>query len=185
MASDTALLVIDVQQSFQHRPYWDESELPAFRDSVLALIAGCRAAGAPVVYILHQDDDPEFRPESGLVKPMAWLPDEPDALFVKHVHNAFTDTELAAWLAERGIRQLIVSGIRTEQCCETTTRVASDLGYQVDYVTAATLTFDMVHPISGRTFSAAEIRERTELVLSGRFARIASVAEALAALQEG
>jgi nicotinamidase-related amidase len=185
MHNATALLVIDVQQSFQHRPYWNEAELPAFREAVLALITGCRAAGAPVVYILHQDDDPEFRPDSGLVKPMDWLPEEPDAVFVKTVHNAFTGTELGAWLAERGIDRLIVSGIRTEQCCETTTRVASDLGYRVDYVTAATLTFDMVHPTTGRVFSAAEIRERTELVLSGRFARIASVADALAALQEG
>jgi nicotinamidase-related amidase len=83
------------------------------------------------------------------------------------------------WLVEHGIRRLIVSGIRTEQCCETTTRHASDLGYEVDYVGEATLTFPMADA-AGRVWSAAEIRARTELVLSGRFARIATVAEALA-----
>jgi hypothetical protein len=59
---------------------------------------------------------------------MAWLPANPDAIFIKHVHNAMLDSGLQPWLAERGIGKLLVSGIRTEQCCETTTRVASDLG---------------------------------------------------------
>ena len=48
----------------------------------------------------------------------------------KHVHNALTESGLDARLRERDINHLIVSGIRTEQCCETTTRVASDLGYR-------------------------------------------------------
>ena len=74
---------------------------------------------------------------------------------------------------------MIVSGIRTEQCCETTTRHASDLGFSVDYVTEATLTFPMT-AADGRVFSAADLRARTELVLADRFARIATVDDALA-----
>lgn len=72
-----------------------------------------------------------------------------------------------------------MSGIRTEQCCETTTRHASDLGYAVDYVTEATLTFPIVDR-HGRIWSTEELKARTELVLDGRFARIATVEEALA-----
>ncbi|MGO7420487.1 cysteine hydrolase, partial [Rhizobium ruizarguesonis] len=55
----------------------------------------------------------------------------------------------------------------------------SDLGYQVDYVGEATLTFPMTDA-TGRTWSAREIRDRTELVLSDRFARITTVEQALA-----
>ncbi|WP_024301837.1 isochorismatase family protein [Pseudogulbenkiania sp. MAI-1] len=178
----TALLVIDVQQSFLHRPYWDDTELPAFRHHLQALIAGAEARGVPVVNILHEDGDGPFSAASGLVKPLDWLSHTPAATFVKHVHNAIIGSGLQEWLDERGITRLVVSGIRTEQCCETTTRVASDLGYEVDFVTDATLTFAMTHPVSGRTYSPAEIREKTELVLSGRFARIASVDDALAAM---
>ncbi|MFX8988280.1 hypothetical protein ABTN23_19565, partial [Acinetobacter baumannii] len=69
--------------------------------------------------------------------------------------------------------------IRSEQCCETTTRHASDLGYAVDYVTEATLTFAMTDR-KGRRWSAAEIQARTELVLEDRFARIVTVEQALA-----
>ena len=178
----TALLVIDVQQSFLHRPYWDEAELPAFRHHLQALIAGAEARGVPVVNILHEDGDGPFSAASGLVTPLDWLSHVPAATFVKHVHNALIGSGLKEWLDERGITRLVISGIRTEQCCETTTRVASDLGYQVDFVTDATLTFAMTHPVSGRRYRPAEIRDKTELVLAGRFARIASVDDALAAL---
>ena len=179
--SDTALLLIDVQRSFEARDYWDPELLPAFRNPLLALIDGCKAKGLPVVRILHVDEDGPFSLDSGLVKPMAWLPEVHDVEFTKNVHNAFTGTGLDYWLRTRGVRRVIVTGIRTEQCCETTARVASDLGYQVDFVTEATLTFPMKHP-NGRTFSAADLKERTELVLGGRFATIKTVAQVLADL---
>lgn len=181
-ANKAALLVIDVQDSFLQRDYWDETALPPFRQRMLALIAGARAAGIPVLYVLHEDGDGPFAAVSGLVRPMAWLPANPDAIFIKHVHNAMLDSGLQAWLAERGIGKLLVSGIRTEQCCETTTRVAADLGFAVDFVTEATLTFAMCHPLSGKLYSADEIREKTELVLAGRFADIVTVEQALARL---
>ena len=78
------------------------------------------------------------------------------------------------WLRKRGIEHLIVSGIRTEQCCETTTRHASDMGYKVSYVMDATLTFKMVTE-SGRIYTPQDIMERTELVLAGRFAEVKRV----------
>jgi len=177
--STTAVLSIDVQQSFPARPYWREDDVPAFRKNVTRLIDGAAQRGWPVVRILHEDGDGPFAASSGLVKPLDWMPPTHAVEFVKHVHNAFTDTGLDRWLRTRGIRRVVVAGIRTEQCCETTTRVASDLGDEVDFVGEATLTFPMTDPRSGRQFSTAEIRERTELVLRDRFARIATVEEAL------
>ena len=64
--------------------------------------------------------------------------------FTKSKHSALVGTGLEAWLRKQGIEKIVVSGIRTEQCCETTTRHASDLGWQVDYVMDATLTFNMM-----------------------------------------
>ena len=78
--------------------------------------------------------------------------------------------------------RLIVAGIRTEQCCETTARVGSDLGYAVDFVSEATLTFPMTHAGTGQTFSAQDITTRTELVLANRFARIVNVDTCLSSL---
>ncbi len=180
MSDTPALLVIDVQQSFLHAPYWREDDVPVFRANLLKLIDAAAARGWPVVRILHEDGDAHFSAASGLVTPMAWVPQAHDVVFRKQVHNAFTGTQLEAWLRERGIGRLIVSGIRTEQCCETTTRVASDLGFAVDYVTEATLTFPMVHAGSGTRYDVQDIKQRTELVLDGRFARIRTVDDILA-----
>jgi nicotinamidase-related amidase len=180
----TALLLIDVQQSFKHRPYWSENDLPDFLRATNALIAGCSAQGIPIVRVFHTDGpnvaDNAFAPASGLVRPLDGVAPFDAAITVeKHRHSALVGTGLAIWLHQHGITRLIVAGIRTEQCCETTTRHASDEGWQVDYVTEATLTFDMTTP-SGTTLSAAAIRERTETVLAGRFATLCSAEQALA-----
>ena len=181
-----ALIVIDIQESFRRRPYFRAEELPAFLANVQSLIDRSRECGIPVVQVFHREpgDDPAnpFTAASGFLRTMPGLALRPDAVFHKQVHSAMFATDaggtLEQWLRARGIDELLVTGIRTEQCCETTTRHASDLGFTVRYVTDATLTFPM-RTRSGREVSAAEIRERTELVLDQRFARIVSSAEAL------
>lgn len=179
---DAALLVVDAQESFRHRPYWSETDAAEFVRNLQSLMDGCVERKVPVVQILHEEDDGPFAPSTGFVKTLEPLRIRPDAVFHKRYHSALAGTPLAGWLRERGIRRLIVSGIRTEQCCETTTRHASDSGFEVDYVMDATLTFAMTHPRTGRKVTAGEIKDRTELVLSGRFARVVSVEEALAAV---
>jgi nicotinamidase-related amidase len=181
-----ALIVIDVQESFRQRPYFRADELPAFLANVQSLIDRAGERGVPVVQVFHEEpgDDPgnPFTAASGFVRAMPELHVRPAALFRKQVHSALFGTDdagttLEAWLRGRGIGELLVTGIRTEQCCETTTRHASDLGFSVRYLTDATLTFAM-RARSGREYSPAEIRERTELVLDGRFARVLSSAQA-------
>ncbi len=179
MSAQAALLVIDAQESFRHRAYWDEAELPRYIDRQQALIDGAAARGIKVAQIFHIEETGVFAPASGHVRTLEPLAITPDAVFHKRRHSALVGSGLDVWLIRNSIGRLIVSGIRTEQCCETTTRHASDLGYAVDYVTEATLTFPMT-AADGRIFSAAEIKARTELVLTGRFARIATVEQALA-----
>ncbi|HTD02602.1 cysteine hydrolase family protein [Undibacterium sp.] len=181
-----ALLVIDVQESFRHAAYWREDDVAVYLAHQNRLIAGARAAGIPIVRVFHADigvpEYPHFDPASGYVIPMAGSDPHAEHTVQKQVHSAMVGTGLVEWLHARGIKKLIISGIRSEQCCETTTRNASDLGFQVDYVTEATLTFPMRHFASGRVFEPAEIKERTELVLEKRFARICTVAQVLGEL---
>jgi nicotinamidase-related amidase len=177
--SKTALLVIDAQESFRHRPYWSDADLSLFVQNLQALIDGAKRRQIPVLQIFHVEDSGVFSLGSGHVISLAELSFTSDALFYKRSHSALIGSGLDVWLVQHGVRRLIVSGIRTEQCCETTTRHASDSGYQVDYVTDATLTFTMTDR-HGKQWSPAEIKARTELVLEDRFARIVSVDEALA-----
>jgi len=177
--SATALIVVDAQESFRHRPYWEDAEAPAFISNLQALIDGAKAQGIPVVQIFHVEDAGVFSVASGNVRAISGLSIEPEMVFHKRSHSALVGSGLEVWLVQQGIRKLIVSGIRTEQCCETTTRHAADIGYEVDYVTDATLTFTMTGR-DGRRWSPADIKARTELVLHDRFARITTVEQALA-----
>jgi nicotinamidase-related amidase len=167
----TALLVIDIQDSFKISPArWATRNNPAFEENVTKLITTFRAASLPVVFVLHNDSDPGFRPGDPEVRLMEFLERrESEPLITKNTRNAFTSTDLHARLQALGVNKVVISGISTEQCCETTTRVAADLGYEVDFVTEATLTF----PIGALDTDA--IVERTEAVLRNRFARIATV----------
>jgi len=175
----TALLVIDAQQSFLHRPYFDPKPLPDFLRKTQALIDRAERAGVPVLQVFHVENENPANPfsfASGYVKPLSDLRLKATDVFYKSVHSAMFASNAEGqnvdyWLRTRGVDRLIISGIRTEQCCETTTRHASDLGYKVSFAVDATLTFPMVSE-SGRTFSVDDLRERTALVLSGRFADV-------------
>lgn len=177
----SALLLIDVQESFRQRPYWREEHVESFLTHCNALVGACVAARVPVLRILHVEGDPvpgnPFALESGQVRPLTGLIDVPAAAeFRKSRHSALVGTGLGVWLHQQGVQRLIVAGIRTEQCCETTTRHASDEGWAVDFVSQATLTFDM-QTLDGQRLAATDIVKRTEAVLSGRFARVSTVAD--------
>jgi nicotinamidase-related amidase len=179
----TALIVIDVQESFRHRTFFTEHDLPAYLAEQNKLIAGAVAAALPVVRVFH-NDGPEvannpFARASGHVRPLEGLqPFDAAATFVKSRHSALVGTGLDVWLTRQGIQRLIISGIRTEQCCETTARHASDLGWTVDFVTAATLTWDMTQA-GGIPLFANDIKQRTETVLQERFCTLCTADEAL------
>ena len=176
----SALIVIDVQQSFTRRPYWQDEGLADFMQSLQSLIDRFQANGSPILQVFHVEEDAgptgAFSRHSGFVTPLPGLRLNPSGIFYKSVHSAMFASNVEGqsvdyWLRRNGIDRLVVTGIRTEQCCETTTRHASDLGYSVTYAIDATLTFPMVSG-AGRTFSVDELRERTELVLAGRFAEV-------------
>jgi nicotinamidase-related amidase len=169
-----ALLVIDAQQSFEQGSRWQKRDNPQFEANVARLVDAFRKAGRPVVFVLHADEDEAFRETSPHFKLMRFLERRPtEPLFIKRTRNAFTSTALQPWLLERGIRRLCITGIQTEQCCETTARVGKDLGFEIDFVTEATLTFPVSNPDKpGEKLMPDAIRERTEYALRGRFARI-------------
>jgi nicotinamidase-related amidase len=180
----TCLIVIDAQESFRHRPYYTEQDMPAYLSAQNALIKGCTRRGVPIVRIFHVDGaktaDNPFAVESGHIAAIKGLANfESAATFHKSRHSALVGTGLEVWLHQNQIGKIIVSGIRTEQCCETTTRHASDLGYVVDYVLDATLTWDMQQP-DGKTLTAADIKMRTATVLQDRFAQVLTADAALA-----
>jgi nicotinamidase-related amidase len=188
----TALLVIDVQESFRQRESWQSASDPEVALQVARLVGLARDRGHLVVWVLHAEpgSGTVFDPALGYVRPIDGLaPAVGEPRLTKTSHNAFTTTNLQQILTERGIRSLITCGIRTEQCVETTTRLASDLGYDVTFVEDATATEPIPDPgaPAGRpladiladpaTLLPAEVIARTRYALAGRFATVTTVKE--------
>lgn len=176
--SESALLVIDAQDSFKAGERWAHRNNKDFEKNVGRLVELYRRHGLPVIYFLHTDDDPGFGRESKLYKLMDFLsPLSSEPVIHKDTRNVFTSTGLPAVLLEKGVRRVVITGIQMEQCCETSARVAADLGYAVDFVTEGTMTFPIPnHDRPGEELGVDAIRERTEYALRRRFATIATVA---------
>jgi nicotinamidase-related amidase len=176
--AQSALLVIDAQDSFKATPRWERRNNLAFEKNVGALIEAYRAVELPVVFFLHTDSDEGFATGSPSFKLMDFIkPRLEEPVLIKNTRNCFTSTPLQPYLLEKGVRRVIITGIQMEQCCETSARVAADLGYAVDFVTEATMTFPIPNwDNPGEELGVDAIRERTEYALRRRFARIATVA---------
>lgn len=141
----TALIVIDVQQTFNDLSTWGSRRCtPNFDNNVGRLLKLFREARAEIdennpfrpviVHIRHSSLDPNspFNLANGssadfipFARP---LPDE--TTISKNVNSAFIGTRLEHFLRERGIQQLVLCGLTTDHCISTTTRMAANLGWR-------------------------------------------------------
>ncbi|MFJ2746761.1 cysteine hydrolase family protein [Streptomyces sp. NPDC087297] len=186
IAPDSALLVIDVQQGFDEESFWGPRNNPAAEDNIAALMDAWRAAGRPVVLVRHAS----VQPGSVLAadhpghafKDLVEKRREGALVITKTVNSAFYGTpDLADWLTARGIGQLVLVGIQTNMCVETTARMAGNLGYDVLVPLDATHTFDLTGP-QGLSLTADELATATAVNLQGGgFARVVTTADLLPA----
>ena len=182
----SALLPIDVQEAFAEREAAGERRNnPQAEARIADLLAAFRAAGAPVIHIRHASTNPASRlapGEPGYAVMACAREAAGEPVLVKSVNSAFIGTDLEARLREAGIGTLVVVGATTNHCCETTTRMAGNLGFEALFVRDATWTFD--HPgVDGETIPAETIQAVTLANLAGEFATIVTADEVIAALR--
>jgi nicotinamidase-related amidase len=181
-----ALIVVDVQQGFDD-PVWGPRNNPACEDNIAALIKAWRAQGQPIVYVRHDSTEPgsPFTPGQEGNDFQDILDGEPDLLVTKSVNSSFHgEPDLAEWLRGEGIERIVVCGIQTNMCCETTARVAANLDFDMTFVLDATHTFDLpAH--GGGTISADELSRVTASNLDPEFGRVVNTREAVAGLDGG
>jgi nicotinamidase-related amidase len=169
-----ALIVVDVQKGFDDEVYWGPRNNPDCEANIARLISAWRDQNWPVVFVRHASENPSSplsRNSAGFAF-KAIITGEPDLLVTKSVHSAFHGEEdLDAWLKENGITGVAICGIQSNMCCETTARVASDLGYDMIFVSDATHTFDIVTP-THKVYRAREIARYTAVTLDHDFGRV-------------
>lgn len=148
----TAVLVIDVQNALCHGE-WAAWEAEPLIERINTVTARARAAGVPVVFIQHEDDHPLLRTGShGWQLAEGLVADAADPRIRKTTPDSFHRTELKALLDRLGVERLVVCGLQTEYCVDTTTRRALALGYPV------TLVSDGHSTLPNGVLSAEQIR---------------------------
>jgi nicotinamidase-related amidase len=181
-----ALIVVDVQQGFDD-PVWGQRNNPDCEENIAALIEAWRAHGEPIVYVRHDsaESGSPFTPGQQGNEFQEIITGEPDLLVTKSVNSSFHgEPDLAAWLRGEGIERIVVCGIQTNMCCETTARVGANMDFEMTFVLDATHTFDLpAH--GGGTISADELARVTATNLDPEFGRVVDTREALAALDGG
>jgi nicotinamidase-related amidase len=126
----TALLIIDVQHAMCTG---EEAAFDIDRviERINAIGTRARAAGAPVIFVQHEDDGPLQFDSKGWQLAEALSTSPGDLRVRKTTPDSFHQTELHRLLQERGVNRLIVCGLQTEFCVDTTVRRALALGYEV------------------------------------------------------
>jgi bifunctional isochorismate lyase/aryl carrier protein len=173
--SKVALIVIDMQRHFCDK---NSSFFVPGSDVLAGKLKGLgdsfRAANRPVVFTRHIDSDDKgnlmLRWWSEKIKeddPMSEIVDVLEArkgtTIVKHQYDGFLNTELEAILRKEGVRQVVVCGVLTNLCCETTARSAFMRGFEVYFVEDGTATF------------SREMHEATLLNLAYGFATVTTI----------
>lgn len=185
LPATAALLLIDVQRGFDDSR-WGPRNNPEAEAHVARLLAAWRAAGRPVVHVLHDSRTPTSPLAPGqpgnLPKPEA-APRAGEPVYRKSVNSAFIGTTLEADLRARGVGTLVVVGLTTNHCVSTTTRMAGNLGFDTYLVADATATFDRTGP-DGKTYPAALVHAVALGDLHGEFATVVATETLLTAVAQ-
>lgn len=169
-----ALLVIDVQKGFDDAGHWGQRNNPECESNISALLKYWREQGQPVVFVRHDSTDPAspLHPSSPGNELRDSVTGTPDLLVTKSVNSSFHGSpDLNAWLQQNTIEELVICGVSTNHCCETTARVGGNLGYTVFFALDATHSFDRMGP-DGDMIPADLIARVTAANLHGEFATV-------------
>lgn len=183
----TTLIVVDMQHGFYDESWGATTNYPACENNVELLLAAWSAKNMPVVIVRHDSVNPVSPlcisgPGNALIPTVAAA--HPDLLVTKTVNSSFYGTpDLEHWLRSENIDQIVVCGIQTNLCVETTARMGGNLGFDVIVPLDATRTFDLAGP-DGTVVPAATLMQVTATNLHGDgFAQVTSTAEVLAGLK--
>ena len=173
MSKNPVLVVIDVQNGFLD-PSWGDSNNPECEENIRHLLKMWREANLPIVLVRHDStsNSSTLRPNQSGNNLQDGIDGSHDLMISKTVNSAFFGTpSLDDWLKKNDYRSLVICGITTNHCCETTARMAGNMGYQVKFVLDATRTFDF-KDLKGNVVEAEDVYRMTAINLNGEFADV-------------
>ncbi len=147
-----------------------------------ALLEQARAAGAPVIHVVHhgKPGGAMFDPQGTHVAIIEGVQPAPgEAVIAKSLPNSFAGTTLDETLKKSGRKSLVIAGFATHMCVSATVRSALDHGYACTVVAAACATRDLPDPLGGPAVPAADVQRVALAELADRYATVVASAAAL------
>lgn len=185
IAPTVPLLIIDIQQAF-HDPIWGNRNNPMCEENIKRLIDTWEKSGQPIIYVLHVSPSPGslfYFKSPGCTFQSFIRPRKQDLILTKQVNSAFIGTKLQDILKELYAKSVVITGLTTNHCVETTTRMAGNLGFNPILVSDATATFDR-RSLSGQWIPAEVIHNVTLANLNGEFAKIQTAEEVILMMKQ-
>jgi nicotinamidase-related amidase len=170
----TGLLIIDIQQEYFEGGAYPLVEPAAAVERAAEVLGRFRAAGLPIVHVRHVWDAPDaeaFKPGTlgAAIHPLV-APQDGEELVSKEHPNSFRETDLAATLHRLEVDHLVVQGMMTSMCVDSTVRAAADLGFTVTVVADACAAPDL--ELGGRTVAGADVHTAFLAALADGYATV-------------
>jgi nicotinamidase-related amidase len=174
-----ALLIIDIQND-----YFPGGAMELVSSSDAAVQAGkllraFRQEGLHVVHIQHVSTRPGagfFLPDTvGVRINENVAPKDGEVVFQKNYPNSFRETPLLEHLRQNQISQLVIAGMMTHMCVDSSTRAAADLGFECILAHDACATRAL--SFGGVTVPAESVQTSFLAAINGLFAKVLSVEE--------
>lgn len=176
----SALIIVDMQIGMQtYRPAHRNN--PGAEQQIAVLLDHWRDARLPVVHVRHisREDNSVFAPgQSGAAFQPHFAPRPDEHVVEKNVPDAFIQSTLERWLHVRGIRDVVIVGVSTNNSVESTARSAGNLGFATTVVADATFAYDQPD-FAGIPRTAQEVHDMSLANLHGEYATVRSTAEVL------
>lgn len=167
-----AVLVIDIQNDYLAGGKSELFETEKAASVAKKLIEQNRANGNEIIFIQHVGNkDSSFFAEGTTGADIAKIvdPKANEKVIVKHHPSSFNGTELDSYLHKKGIQKIIVCGMMSHMCVDSTVRAAYDLGYTVEVVANACTTKDVSY---GGCVVKADLVHKAFMASLQRFAKV-------------
>ena len=172
--SDTALVIIDIQNDYFPGGAMELEGAEAAGAKAGAALAAFRAKKLPVFHVRHLSVRPGatfFIPGTpGAEVHASVVPAAGEAVIEKNFPNSFRATGLKQRLDDAGIKHLVVAGMMTQMCVDSSVRAAADLGYRVTLLSDACAT--RAQSFGGESVPAAQVQRAFLAALNGLFAKV-------------
>lgn len=176
---DTALLIIDVQMDYFPGGKMELAGSTESSENIKKVIALFREQKQPIIHIQHislNEKAPFFIPGTeGIEFHKNVMPIDGEMIIQKHFPNSFLNTSLHKFCQENGIKNLVVAGMMTHMCIDTTVRAAFDLGYTSTLLSDCTATRNLA--FENRVIEAKDVQASFLAALNGLFAKVISTSD--------